>query len=95
VTQVAEQTLTRNESADRIKEIWSTIVEEAPRSTYDMRAVGAGVYTMARFDLVGVHDDHYNWLMERLEKGSVLDDIDAFAAKMRDAGGALDAPWRD
>lgn len=91
---ITEQTLTRAESADKLKYIWSTIVEESPDSTNAIRDKGAVSYVVQGFDVLGVHEDHLEWLWPRLGKTG-LDEIDLFAVKMRALGSATDVPWRD
>lgn len=97
--------LTRNQSADRLKHIWSTIVEEAPGSTSAIQQIGAMPYVVDSFDIIGVHSDHLAWLWPRLSNQLVelpngrtivpLDEIERFAGVMRAAGPGIDAPWRD
>jgi len=86
--------LTRNESAGLLENIVGHLIARAPESTAHIAKSGVGSF------LAGVRGDelhiqHFGWLMERLSKQDVVDEIDKFAATMRAAGSKTDVPWRD
>lgn len=86
--------LTRNESADLVERIVGHLVARSPDSTGGIRMFGVDSFLDATSD-IDMHKDHRDWLIERLSKSSVLDDIDKFAVNMRAAGSTLAVPWRD
>lgn len=88
--------LTRNESADKLQRVWATILERAPESTKPLfDAEDLPGYLEIHYDFEGIHQDHFDWLIARLDNDLVLCEIDAFAEKVRSAGPAIEAPWRD
>ena len=89
--------LTRNESADKIRDIWAAAVELSPASVNRLRLVGAVAYIgeTTDYNVADLHRDHYQWLVNALNNELVLDAIDDLAALARAAGGAIASPWRD
>ena len=86
--------LTRNQSADRTRDIGVDSLESAPTSTDGIRAHGVEVW-LATYDTAGVHVDHLQWLRSTLGSPDVLDKIDELIRVAREAGGETDEPWRD
>ena len=86
--------LTRNESADLFERIVGNLMARVPASTRGIRTFGVDAF----LDTAGsdaLHQDHRDWLAERLNKETVLDEIDKFAATMRAAGSPAPEAWWD
>lgn len=89
--------LTRNESADKIRNIWASVVELSPASTNRLRVIGSMTYIVevADYNVADLHRDHYQWLVNALNNDLVLETIDTLANFARAAGGEVAVPWRD
>lgn len=87
--------LSRNQSADLIEHIVGAIIARAPESTQAIIARGLTVYLAENFEIEGIHEDHFGWLVSRLLMPGALSLIDDFAAEIRALGEGVDSPWRD
>lgn len=92
---LAEQTLTRNESADLVQKKWSTMVKDAPSATREIRVTGAAHYIACAGvvnNLGEMHKDHHTWLAAMLDDGKALRLADELAAAACEAAGST---WPD